>query len=85
MDYRHPSGEVHIIGDNQWVSCPGKCLHFRKKAQEKLSSIGYIPFPTIGQDNPSKKCSVGDVPEIFDGEESHHGGPYDGVTMAMGC
>lgn len=37
----------------------------------------------IGQDNPSDLCIVGDVPNIFEGDESDHDGPYDGVTM--GC
>ncbi|KAJ3555043.1 hypothetical protein NM688_g2796 [Phlebia brevispora] len=36
-----------------------------------------------GQDNPSTQCIVGDVPEIWDGDESEHDGPYDGVEM--GC
>ena len=36
-----------------------------------------------GQDNPSTQCIVGDVPEIWDGVESDHDGPYDGVEM--GC
>jgi len=24
LDYRHPSGEVHIMDNNQWVTCPGQ-------------------------------------------------------------
>ncbi|KAI0732123.1 Alpha/Beta hydrolase protein [Fomitopsis betulina] len=36
-----------------------------------------------GQDNPSTQCIVGDVPNILDGDESDHDGPYNGVTM--GC
>ncbi|KAF7798692.1 hypothetical protein EIP86_009916 [Pleurotus ostreatoroseus] len=36
-----------------------------------------------GQDNTSTQCIVGDVPNIFDGDESDHDGPYDGVEM--GC
>ncbi|EMD31090.1 hypothetical protein CERSUDRAFT_120138 [Gelatoporia subvermispora B] len=36
-----------------------------------------------GQDNPSTQCIVGDVPTLFDGDESDHDGPYDGVEM--GC
>jgi hypothetical protein len=58
LGYVHPSGEVHIMDNNQWVSCPG-------------------------QDNPSTECIVGDVPNIFEGDESDHDGPYNGVTM--GC
>ncbi|KAF8735127.1 hypothetical protein AX14_002690 [Amanita brunnescens Koide BX004] len=36
-----------------------------------------------GQDNPSKLCIVGDVPNILDGNVSDHDGPYNGITM--GC
>ena len=36
-----------------------------------------------GQDNSNKACIVGDVPNIFEGDESDHDGPYDGITM--GC
>jgi len=58
LGFVHPSGEVHIMDSNQWVSCPG-------------------------QDNSSKECIVGDVPNIFEGDESDHDGPYNGVEM--GC
>jgi len=58
LDYVHPSGEVHIMDNNQWVSCPG-------------------------QDNDSDDCIVGDVPNIFESDESDHDGPYNGVEM--GC
>ncbi|OCH96309.1 lipase [Obba rivulosa] len=36
-----------------------------------------------GQDNPSTECIVGDVPEVWDGDESDHDGPYNGIEM--GC
>jgi len=36
-----------------------------------------------GQDNPSKLCSRGDVPNVFEGNVADHDGPYNGVTM--GC
>ncbi|PPQ76610.1 LOW QUALITY PROTEIN: hypothetical protein CVT26_012749 [Gymnopilus dilepis] len=58
LGFHHPSGEVHIMDNNQWVSCPG-------------------------QDNTSSECTVGDVPNIFESDESDHDGPYDGVEM--GC
>jgi len=60
FEYHHPSGEVHIMENNQWVSCPG-------------------------QENPSKMCSVGDVPNIFEGNAIDHVGPYNGVMMGTGC
>ena len=37
-----------------------------------------------GQDNESDECSTGDVPNIFEGDESDHDGPYDGVEMGSG-
>ena len=42
----------------------------------------------IGQDNTNKMCSVGYVPDIFDGiaNVTHHSGPFDGViVMGVGC
>ena len=39
----------------------------------------------IGQDNTSKMCSAGDVPDILDGNVTDHSGPYDGVIMGVGC
>ncbi|KZP12704.1 alpha/beta-hydrolase [Athelia psychrophila] len=40
-----------------------------------------------GQDNPSTSCIVGAVPNIFDGDESDHDGPYGvvGIRMNKGC
>lgn len=38
---------------------------------------------TIYLDNESDLCIVGDVPNIFESDESNHDGPYDGVEM--GC
>lgn len=28
LGYHHPSGEVHIMDDDQWLSCPGKKFCF---------------------------------------------------------
>jgi len=27
LGYHHPSGEVHIMDNEQWVSCPGEWCH----------------------------------------------------------
>ncbi|KIJ04754.1 hypothetical protein PAXINDRAFT_21952 [Paxillus involutus ATCC 200175] len=35
-----------------------------------------------GQDNTSKQCIVGDVPEILKSDSSDHNGPYNGVKMS---
>ena len=42
------------------------------------ASVGEIQ---TGQDNPSTECIVGDVPNIFDGDEANHDGPYNGIEM----
>ncbi|KAM5544767.1 hypothetical protein V8D89_001665 [Ganoderma adspersum] len=36
-----------------------------------------------GQDNADEGCVVGDVPNIFEGDEEDHGGPYDGIMMGF--
>ena len=33
------------------------------------------------QDNASKECTLGDVPNILEGNLSDHNGLYDGVSM----
>ena len=78
LGYHHPSGEVHIMNDNEWVSCPGNNYVSR---MENFTNHN-LPI-LLGQDNPSKECIVGDVPNIFDGDLSNHDGPYNGITM--GC
>ena len=40
---------------------------------------------TIGQDNTSKMCSVGDVRDILHGNAKDHDGPYDGIKIGAGC
>ncbi|KAG0697948.1 Alpha/Beta hydrolase protein [Suillus ampliporus] len=63
--------------------CPGMFLGFVHPAGEVHieDSAEWAACP--GQDNPSTQCIVGDVPEIWDGDESDHDGPYNGVEM--GC
>ena len=79
MGYHHPSGEVHITDNNQWVACPGE--DFISGTKEKKGLLGYNP--TTGQDNTNSQCTVGDVPNLLAGNGSDHDGPYDGVKM--GC
>lgn len=80
LGYHHPSGEVHIMDNNQWVACPGKKNIFNEE-KGKLTDHNL----TVGQDNPSKECIVGDVPTVFSGSSKDHSGPYDGITMGIGC
>ena len=45
--------------------------------------LNSVSCGVAGQDNTSNQCIVGDVPNIFEGDEGDHDGPYDGVEM--GC
>lgn len=77
LGFHHPAGEVHIMDDGSWVSCPGK------QTQRFKHSLQVLKVDVVGQDNTSDECIVGDVPNIFESDLSDHDGPYDGVTM--GC
>ena len=90
LDYHHSSGEVHIMENNQWVSCPGKhsiphTKKTRRGASKLLAIVLLIVLYITGQDNPSEMCSVGDVPDIILGDVIDHIGPFDGVVMGEGC
>ena len=59
-------------------------IYFRnEKKMTDLTDHNF--FFSIGQDNTSKMCSVGAVPEIFDGNVTQHSGPFDNVIMGVGC
>ncbi|KAM5544646.1 hypothetical protein V8D89_001544 [Ganoderma adspersum] len=62
---------------------PGKFLGYHHPSGELhiQDSNAWLSCP--GQDNSNKECIVGDVSNIFEGDESDHDGPYDGITM--GC
>jgi len=62
---------------------PGKFLGFHHPSGEVHIEDSNAWDSCPGQDNPSKLCSTGDVPTIFQSNESDHDGPYNGVTM--GC
>ena len=79
MGYHHPSGEVHITKNGQWVSCPGK-----KKINEVEKGLTDYNL-TVGQDNTNSECTVGEVKNILEGKAKDHLGPYDGITMGLGC
>lgn len=82
LGYHHPFGEVHIMDNNKWVSCPGKnYVNTRMNERGKNNLLAIILL--IGQDNPSNECTVGDVPTVLEGNLNDHDGPYNGVTM--GC
>ncbi|KAJ7089828.1 lipase [Mycena belliarum] len=62
---------------------PGKFLGFHHPTGEVHIQDSGVWDTCPGEDNPSTLCSTGDVPNIFEGDESDHDGPYDGVLM--GC
>jgi hypothetical protein len=65
------------MADNQWVSCSGQ----NSVSGRQLRLIDHNL--TIGQDNPSTECIVGDVPNILLGDVINHDGPYDGVIIGI--
>ena len=65
---------------------PGRFLGYHHPSGEVhiMDSGAWVACP--GQDNESDECTVGDVPNIFDGVESEHSGPYNEVSvMVQGC
>ncbi|KAF9236094.1 Alpha/Beta hydrolase protein [Melanogaster broomeanus] len=63
--------------------CPGRFLGFVHPAGEVHIEDSGEWAACPGQDNTSDQCIVGDVPYIWDGNTSNHGGPYNGIQM--GC
>ncbi|KAI0759597.1 lipase [Trametes elegans] len=79
-----PISVTHINNQEDIVPIlPGRFLGFHHTSGEvHIQDSGeWVSCP--GQDNTSKECTVGDVPNIFEGDESDHDGPYDGVKI--GC
>ncbi|KAG2033813.1 Alpha/Beta hydrolase protein [Suillus americanus] len=75
---------THINNEEDPIPiCPGMFLDFVHPAGEVHIEDSGEWATCPGQDNPSTQCIVGDVPEIWDGDESDHDGPYNGVEM--GC
>lgn len=62
---------------------PGRFLGYHHPSGEVHISENNAWESCPGQDNTSTLCTVGDVPNIFDGSTGDHSGPYDGITM--GC
>jgi hypothetical protein len=88
LGFHHPSGEIHIQDSGAWGNCPGVLsflLHFmcpcRRKALTK-STVSTVVV-RLGQDNPSKLCSTGDVSNPLQANIANHHGPYAGISM--GC
>ncbi|KAI0353777.1 lipase [Trametes cingulata] len=79
-----PISVTHINNEKDIVPIlPGRFLGYHHPSGEVhiQDSGAWVSCP--GHDNTSDQCIVGDVPNIFEGDESDHDGPYDGVRM--GC
>ncbi|KAG2143797.1 Alpha/Beta hydrolase protein [Suillus bovinus] len=75
---------THINNEEDPIPiCPGMFMGFVHPAGEVHIEDSGEWAACPGQDNPSTQCIVGDVPEIWDGDESDHDGPYNGILM--GC
>lgn len=75
---------THINNEEDPIPiCPGMFLGFVHPSGEVHIEDSGEWAACPGQDNPSTQCIVGDVPEVWDGDESDHDGPYGGVEM--GC
>ncbi|THG96561.1 hypothetical protein EW026_g5293 [Hermanssonia centrifuga] len=80
----HLTSLTHINNEEDFIPIlPGMFLGYVHPSGEVHIQDSGEWASCPGQDNPSTQCIVGDVPEIWDGDESDHDGPYDGVEM--GC
>ncbi|KAJ6474669.1 lipase [Mycena vitilis] len=61
---------------------PGMFLGFHHPTGEVHIQDSGVWDTCPGEDNPSDLCTTGDVPNILEGDESDHDGPYDGVDMS---
>ncbi|KAF7986534.1 hypothetical protein HWV62_26248 [Athelia sp. TMB] len=77
---------THINNEEDPIpTVPGMFLGFHHPSGEVHIQDSGEWASCPGQDNPRTSCIVGDVPNILDGTESDHDGPYNGVTMGAGC
>ncbi|KAJ7780283.1 lipase [Mycena maculata] len=86
-DYASTSNTVtHINNKEDLVPIlPGMFLGFHHPTGEVHINDSGAWNACPGMDNPSTLCSTGDVPTIFEGDESDHDGPYNGVEMSSTC
>ncbi|TBU52719.1 lipase [Dichomitus squalens] len=79
-----PIEVTHVNNKEDFIPIlPGQFLGYHHPSGEVhiQDSNAWLACP--GQDNSDDRCIVGDVPNIFVGDESDHDGPYDGIEM--GC
>ncbi|KAF9528105.1 lipase [Crepidotus variabilis] len=75
---------THINNKEDFVPIlPGRFLGYHHSSGEVHIQDSGAWTSCPGQDNTSSSCTVGDVSNVFEGSESDHDGPYDGIVM--GC
>lgn len=62
---------------------PGRFLGFHHPSGEIHITESNAWAACPGQDNTNSQCTIGTVPNIFEGHDGDHTGPYDGINM--GC
>ncbi|KAI0636124.1 lipase [Trametes polyzona] len=79
-----PISVTHVNNKKDIVPIlPGRFLGFHHTSGEVHIQESNAWAACPGQDNTSDECTVGDVPNISEGDADDHSGPYDGVEM--GC
>jgi len=76
---------IHVNNEEDPVPIlPGEFLGFVHPAGEIHINDNGSWSQCPGQDNDSDDCIVGDVPTIFESDESDHDGPYNAIFIAGG-
>ncbi|KAL1739701.1 Alpha/Beta hydrolase protein [Schizophyllum fasciatum] len=78
LDITHVNNKKDIV-----PILPGRFLGFHHPSGEARPTSEWLSCP--GQDNEDKKCSTGDVGNIFEGDSDDHDGPYNGIHMGNVC
>ncbi|EIW57887.1 lipase [Trametes versicolor FP-101664 SS1] len=60
---------------------PGRFLGYRHPSGEIHIQNSGIWVSCPGQENPSTRCTTGDVPTVFRSNLNNHNGPYQGIEM----
>ncbi|KAF9269342.1 lipase [Marasmius fiardii PR-910] len=79
----HLPGIVHVTNKKDIVPIlPGRFLGYAHPNGEVHIKEDNTWASCPGHDNTDTQCTVGDVPNIFEGNIDDHSGPYDGVDMS---
>ncbi|RDB18565.1 Lipase [Hypsizygus marmoreus] len=74
LGFRHPQRETHIQDNETWITCPG--MSTRTPYNLCVHVLITIMFVSPRQDNTDKRCTVGDVRNIFQGSFDDHSGKW---------